>query len=154
MLIEDDTEEEFIAEHYWGYVVQRDGGTLEYEVEHPRWRIWSIGDAALDCDVERLYGSEFAAHITGRPASAMLAAKALPSSSAKACESDSHLFNPHFPPLLGRFVQPVHHLLYHQAVLAGRQGFRAVEYVIDEVAHLLAEGVGCWAAGQPVRPGC
>ena len=37
VLIEDDTEEEFIAEHYWGYVGQRDGGTLEYEVEHPRW---------------------------------------------------------------------------------------------------------------------
>ena len=73
VLIEDDTEEEFIAEHYWGYVVQRDGGTLEYEVEHPRWRIWSIGDAALDCDVKRLYGSEFAAHIKGRPASALLA---------------------------------------------------------------------------------
>ncbi len=72
--IQDDTEEEFIAEHYWGYVVQRDGGTLEYEVEHPRWRIWRIGDAALDCDVKRLYGSAFAAHIKGHPASALLAA--------------------------------------------------------------------------------
>ena len=73
MLIEDDTEEEFIAEHYWGYVVQRDGGTLEYEVEHPRWRIWRIKEAALDCDVERLYGREFATHITVHPASALLA---------------------------------------------------------------------------------
>ena len=71
--IQDDTEEEFIAEHYWGYVVQRDGGTLEYEVEHPRWRVWRIGDATLDCDVERLYGSEFAAHIKRHPASALLA---------------------------------------------------------------------------------
>ena len=72
-LIQDDTEEEFIAEHYWGYVVQRDGGTLEYAVEHPRWRVWLIEEAGLDCDVERLYGSEFAAHIKSRPASALLA---------------------------------------------------------------------------------
>lgn len=26
--------EQFIAEHYWGYAVQRDGGAVEYEVEH------------------------------------------------------------------------------------------------------------------------
>jgi uncharacterized protein YqjF (DUF2071 family) len=27
--------EEFITEHYWGYTGQRDGGTVEYRVEHP-----------------------------------------------------------------------------------------------------------------------
>ena len=32
--------QEFIAEHYWGYASQRDGTTMEYRVEHPRWRIW------------------------------------------------------------------------------------------------------------------
>lgn len=72
-LIQDNTEEEFIAEHYWGYAVQRDGGTLEYEVEHPRWRIWHIRDAALNCDVEQLYGSEFAEYIHAHPDSALLA---------------------------------------------------------------------------------
>jgi len=51
-LLHDETEEEFIAEHYWGYAAQRDGGTLEYEVEHPRWRVWRIRDAKLSCDVE------------------------------------------------------------------------------------------------------
>ena len=72
-LIQDGTEEEFIAEHYWGYAVQRDGGALEYEVEHPRWRIWRIQDAVLNCDVERLYGSQFAPYIGSAPASALLA---------------------------------------------------------------------------------
>ena len=72
-LLRDDTEEEFIAEHYWGYAAQRDGGTLEYEVEHPRWRVWNINDATLNCDVERLYGPQFAKHISGAPASALLA---------------------------------------------------------------------------------
>ena len=72
ILIRDDTEEEFIAEHYWGYAVQRDGGTLEYEVEHPRWRVRHIHDASLQCDVERLYGSEFANFIDADPASSIL----------------------------------------------------------------------------------
>ena len=71
--IQDGTEEEFIAEHYWGYAAQRDGGTLEYEVEHPRWRIWRIHDATLRCDVERLYGSEFAKCIDANPDSTLLA---------------------------------------------------------------------------------
>lgn len=72
-LIQDDTEEEFIAEHYWGYAVQRDGGALEYEVERPRWRIWRVNNAELNCDVERLYGARFAEYIKGTPASALLA---------------------------------------------------------------------------------
>ena len=73
ILLQDDTEEEFIAEHYWGYAAQRDGGTLEYEVEHPRWRVWRIQDAVLNCDVERLYGTQFAPYIGSAPASALLA---------------------------------------------------------------------------------
>lgn len=72
-LIQDGTEEEFIAEHYWGYAMQRDGGTLEYEVEHPRWRVWRITEALLNCDVERLYGSRFATYIGEAPASTLLA---------------------------------------------------------------------------------
>ena len=39
--LEAGSEAEFITEHYWGYTRQRDGGTLEYEVEHPRWRVWT-----------------------------------------------------------------------------------------------------------------
>ena len=72
-LLRDDTEEEFIAEHYWGYAVQRDGGTLEYEVEHPRWRVRRTHSAKLQCDIEQLYGSQFAPYITPTPDSAFLA---------------------------------------------------------------------------------
>ena len=73
ILLQDNTEEEFIAEHYWGYAVQKDGGALEYEVEHPRWRTWCIQEATLTCDVEQLYGSQFAPYISSAPASALLA---------------------------------------------------------------------------------
>lgn len=34
------SEAEFVTEHYRGYTRQRDGGTLEYRVEHTRWSAW------------------------------------------------------------------------------------------------------------------
>ena len=72
-LPEDDAEETFITEHYWGYVTQRDGSTVEYQVEHPRWRVWRASGAELDCDVSALYGAEFANFLRGAPSSAFVA---------------------------------------------------------------------------------
>lgn len=72
-LPEEDGEESFITEHYWGYVCQRAGGTLEYGVEHPRWKVWRASEAELDCDVSSLYGAPFAPFLAGRPSSAFLA---------------------------------------------------------------------------------
>lgn len=63
----------FITEHYWGYTRQRDGGTIEYEVRHPPWRVWAVEDARLECDVARLYGPAFAESLSGAPRSAFLA---------------------------------------------------------------------------------
>jgi len=65
--------EQFIAEHYWGYTALRDGGTREYRVEHPPWRVAAAASAELDCDVERVYGPPFDRVLRGRPASAFLA---------------------------------------------------------------------------------
>lgn len=65
--------EEFITEHYWGYARQRDGGTVEYQVEHPRWRVWPAQSALLECDVEGLYGRSFAEFLRKPPATAFLA---------------------------------------------------------------------------------
>lgn len=67
------SEAAFITEHYWGYAVQRDGSTLEYQVEHPRWRVAQATDVELACDVGRLYGNEFAEALSRKPASAFLA---------------------------------------------------------------------------------
>ena len=67
------SEAAFITEHYWGYAVQRDGSTLEYQVEHPRWRVAPAADVELVCDVGRLYGDEFAEALSREPASAFLA---------------------------------------------------------------------------------
>jgi len=67
------SEEEFIAEHYWGYTAQRDGGACEYRVDHSPWRVASASSAVLDCDAGRLYGEAFAEVLCGRPTSAFLA---------------------------------------------------------------------------------
>lgn len=68
-----DSQESFIAEHYWGYVTQRDGSTVEYQVEHPPWRVWRGLESSFECDVASLYGSEFAEPLSGTPASCFLA---------------------------------------------------------------------------------
>ena len=67
------SEAAFITEHYWGYAVQRDGSTLEYQVEHPRWRVAQAAEAELLGDVGRLYGAEFVQALSREPASAFLA---------------------------------------------------------------------------------
>lgn len=72
-LPEESGEESFIAEHYWGYARQRAGTTLEYRVEHPRWRVWRADEAELRCDAAGLYGEAFAPFLAGEPSSAFLA---------------------------------------------------------------------------------
>jgi uncharacterized protein YqjF (DUF2071 family) len=67
------SEQEFVAEHYWGYTAQRDGGSLEYEVAHPPWRVWSGARAELRCDAGRLYGPGFARTLEAPPRSAFVA---------------------------------------------------------------------------------
>jgi uncharacterized protein YqjF (DUF2071 family) len=65
--------EEFIFEHYWGYTRQREGGTAEYQVEHPSWRTWVARNPRLDGDTVALYGAQFAEALGGKPLSAFLA---------------------------------------------------------------------------------
>jgi uncharacterized protein YqjF (DUF2071 family) len=64
---------EFITEHYWGYARQRDGSTMEYRVEHPRWQIWETASAEVHCDAQNLYGKDFCEFLDRPPASAFLA---------------------------------------------------------------------------------
>jgi uncharacterized protein YqjF (DUF2071 family) len=68
-----DSEEEFITEHYWGYTRQRDGGTVEYQVEHPRWAVWRAKAARLDCDMVSFYGPAYAPFLGAAPSSALVA---------------------------------------------------------------------------------
>ncbi len=67
------TAEEFFVEHYFGYVRQPDGGTLEYEVEHPPWRVARGALAGFEGDAAAFYGSAFAEALRRPPDSALLA---------------------------------------------------------------------------------
>lgn len=66
------SEEEFITEHYWGYVRQRDGSTLEYAVEHPRWNVWPAYSVEIGGDPAPIYGDPWATALSKLPCSAFL----------------------------------------------------------------------------------
>ena len=66
------THAEFITEHYWGYTSLRNG-CGEYQVEHPRWKIWNASDFELNADVATLYGEQFVETLRAQPRSAFIA---------------------------------------------------------------------------------
>ena len=67
------SEAEFVTEHYWGYTRQRNGGTLEYQVEHPPWRTWEAATAGFSGPGALLYGEAFGEILSGRPRSVFVA---------------------------------------------------------------------------------
>lgn len=66
------SQEEFITEHYWGYTACGPKCS-EYQVEHPRWRVWNASTWELDADVAGLYGSRFVPAMTAPAVSAFIA---------------------------------------------------------------------------------
>ena len=68
------SEEQFIAEHYWGCTSQRDGQTKEYEVEHPAWLVARARESRLHCDVAKVYGERFVETLSNAPSSVFYAA--------------------------------------------------------------------------------
>ena len=67
------SEEDFITEHYWGYNSYSENITMEYEVEHPSWKVYPIKDFSIQLDVEALYGAAFVSTLKTRPLSIFLA---------------------------------------------------------------------------------
>ena len=65
--------EQFISEHYWGYARRRDGGSLEYHVQHEPWQIWRATNAKFEGDGAALYGSELGSILSQPPRSAFIA---------------------------------------------------------------------------------
>lgn len=93
--------EQFVSEHYWGYSalpgsphrgpgsptflpgspnrgpgspsLLRDGGTVEYYVEHAQWRVWQAGSGGVEGDATEIYGSALADVLRRPPDSAFIA---------------------------------------------------------------------------------
>jgi len=71
------SEAEFITEHYWGYTRRTSARCSEYKVEYPRWSVWPVCEAALDCDVASLDGEEFS-HVLCQPCASAFVADGSP----------------------------------------------------------------------------
>lgn len=69
----EDSEEEFITEHYWGYTQLDKSLTSEYEVQHPRWQTYPVLEHQIKVRFGELYGAEFGFLKDALPASVMLA---------------------------------------------------------------------------------
>ncbi|MCY0969304.1 YqjF family protein [Chryseobacterium wangxinyae] len=70
--MENDSEFEFITEHYFGYT-KRSEKTSEYEVCHPKWDWYRVKDYQMNVDFEKLYGKDFKNLNQHKPISVMLA---------------------------------------------------------------------------------
>lgn len=64
---------QFITEHYWGYAAQRGGGTVEYQVQHPQWKVTDCSAAYFSGDAAKYYTPAFAPLLEQAPDSAFLA---------------------------------------------------------------------------------
>lgn len=67
------SEEEFIAEHYWGYSRHSEFITYEYAVEHPVWEVYPVKNYTIDCDFGLLYGQAFSFLTNTVPSSVFVA---------------------------------------------------------------------------------
>ena len=71
--IRDNSFEEFICEHYYGFSCVNKKCSMEYKVEHPRWNIHYVKDFDIHCNFQKLYGDQFRTLDKISPHSVMMA---------------------------------------------------------------------------------
>jgi hypothetical protein len=71
--IDENSEAEFITEHYYGYTKSSNLKTVEYEVTHPKWEQYIVKNYTLNVDFEEVYGPEFAYLQNLKPVSCFVA---------------------------------------------------------------------------------
>ena len=69
----ENTETEFITEHYWGYAKVSSLRTNEYEVTHPKWSHYKIESTEINVDFGAVYGVGFEFLSSVQPNSVILA---------------------------------------------------------------------------------
>jgi uncharacterized protein len=69
----ENSEEEFITEHFWGYTRISSSQVAEYGVEHPRWKVYPVRDHWIDVDFAKVYGDNFGFLQAEKPVSVFLA---------------------------------------------------------------------------------
>lgn len=71
--IEENSEAQFITEHYFGYTKVNHTKTFEYEVKHPIWKQYNVLNSKIDVDFKATYRNEFAFMKDLNPTSIILA---------------------------------------------------------------------------------
>jgi uncharacterized protein len=71
--IPEGSDAEFITEHYWGYSKISENKTFEYEVTHPRWKMYPVKEFQIEVDFKLNYGSDFEVLNQLQPVSVFLA---------------------------------------------------------------------------------
>jgi uncharacterized protein len=67
------SEEAFLTERYWGYTRRSEGGTSEYEVQHPAWQSYPITRHRIYGDFGAAFGPAFVGLNRREPSSVLLA---------------------------------------------------------------------------------
>ncbi len=70
--MENNSEFEFITEHYYGFT-KKENKTTEYQVCHPKWDYYLIKNYQLEIDFQKVYGNDFECLNHRNPISVMLA---------------------------------------------------------------------------------
>ena len=61
---------DFLAHRLWNYTRQPDGSTLEFQIDHPLWKVWQVQDVEADPDPDAV---RLAPALLGPPVSAFVA---------------------------------------------------------------------------------
>lgn len=69
----ENSETEFITEHFWGYAKWDKLSTNEYEVGHPRWNTYPVTEYHTNFDFGKIYGESFSFLNSSKPISVYLA---------------------------------------------------------------------------------
>jgi uncharacterized protein len=69
----EESSEEFILEHYWGYAQAGISKSVEYEVRHPKWKHYPVQSFDIDVDFAAVYGPDFGFLTETTPQSVFLA---------------------------------------------------------------------------------
>ncbi|CAM1345570.1 YqjF family protein [Tenacibaculum amylolyticum] len=70
--MEQHSEVEFIAEHYWGFSKNSETKTTMYEVQHPKWNYYPVKESTINVDFNATYGNNFAFLNKQKPTSVFL----------------------------------------------------------------------------------
>lgn len=72
-IIIENSAEEFITEHYWGYTCVNKTCAGVYEVQHPKWNVHKVKSYDIICSAKELYGQAFDETLNQQPESVFLA---------------------------------------------------------------------------------